>query len=228
MYTNRKHKLLKISAFLLISFCILFILFPSKENQNNIDEIFFKTISIEITDITNSKYYGTGLLYDNSNIITVSHLFPGGSENIKSIKMTNGELDFEFEDIQKINPELDLALISIKNKDFKIDSSLYEKSLNYGDEIRFFGNTNGYGLTYKEGLIAKPVSTMKYQGKERRVFFISNSVNKGESGSPVFNKSNELIGILSFKMNDSLGNEINEFSAIIPVESIMRFLETDN
>ena len=89
----------------------------------------------------------------------------------------------------------------------------------------FFGNTNGFGLSYKTGYITKPESTLKYQGEDRNVFFISNSVNKGESGSPLFNTNHELIGILSFKMRTSVGEEIHEFSAIIPTESINSFMK---
>lgn len=222
MYTNRKLK-----AFIMLTVTLLlpFVLITVFKEEKSIDDLFYKTIYIEIIDKSGVKFYGTGLLYSSSSILTADHLFPEDTSDIKTIKLTNGVSDFNFIDFNKRDKELDLTLINIEESDTEIKSSVNNDKVKYGEEIIFFGNTNGFGLSYKTGYITKPESTLKYQGEDRNVFFISNSVNKGESGSPIFNTNHELIGILSFKMRTSVGEEIHEFSAIIPTESINSFMK---
>ena len=49
-------------------------------------------------------------------------------------------------------------------------------------------------------------------------------INDGNSGGPIFNKNGELLGIISFQLNDSYGEIIQGVSFGLPISTIKAFI----
>lgn len=220
MSINKKH--------LIIAICIIFFSITGckRGNESNLEDIFFRTVTINIESTDNKKYHGTGVIIDNNSILTVAHLFPEEIDSIKSVSVRSADMDIQTPEIEKIDRNIDLALLKVSSiSDYeRIDFS--NENVAYSDNVMFFGNTNGYGLVYREGYVTKHQTMFQYGESERNVFFISNTVNMGDSGSPVFDNDYDFIGILSFKLNSNYGQPIYEFSAVIPVDVVLNFLSS--
>lgn len=217
MYTNKKYLALLLFLLLNTVGCV---------DRNKIDNehIYSHTLSIDIKSHDVDSIYGTGLIISTNTVLTVAHLIPDDLGVGDSISLETDKSKANEAIILKIDQNRDLILLNYNVDTTPVNLLISNQKPVYSDKIKFFGNTNGFGLVYREGYIAKNQTKFIYNKNERNIFFISNSVNGGESGSPLFNENLELIGIVSFKLNNSYGQPINDFSGAIPSDEIMDFL----
>lgn len=225
LYTNKSR--LKNILVTLLSLWIVTIGTKTLEKQEDVDYSYSRTVQITVTYKSGIENYGTGLIYNNKEILTVAHLFPENLDQVDKIEVkTSSHGKLSNIEIDKIDLDVDLACLNYTNeKDaLKVVKFKTNKKPNYGEHIYYFGNPSGYGLAYRQGYISKSESIIEYLDKERNIFFISNNLNKGESGSPIFDENNNFLGIASFKLNDAYGNTIDGFSGIIPISVINNFV----
>lgn len=105
MSINKKH--------LIIAICIIFFSITGckRGNESNLEDIFFRTVTITIESTDNKKYHGTGVIIDNNSILTVAHLFPEEIDSIKSVSVRSADMDIQTPEIEKIDRNIDFGFI---------------------------------------------------------------------------------------------------------------------
>ena len=148
-----------------------------------------------------ANFRATGFLADgNGYIITNAHVV----DNAKNLIVENKKGEQFLAKAVYSNPVTDLAVLKITDTSFKKVSGLpytFSKSTNDLAEPIF---TLGYPreeVVYGEGYLS---AKSGYYG-DTASYQISISVNPGNSGGPVINKSGEVIGIISSKETNADG-----------------------
>jgi len=168
---------------------------------------------------------GTGFcVKDENTILSVAHLFEQYNEIGDCIKgySINGE-EFTLALID-VNHDKDLAILEIINNKMKplILSDSPSKNL---DEVFIIGNTKGYGLSYNKGIISMAKKTLNINGLSKTVVQTNITINHGDSGAPVINKNNQIVGMMSFKLTDGNGQSVDGISFSILLEDIKAFIK---
>ncbi len=153
--------------------------------------------------ILESKFRATGFMIDvnNNYIITNAHVLDEATHTIV-VENNKGE-QYTATSIY-INPETDLAIIQINDKDFDqlspIPYSIRKSNADLGDEIFMLGYPK-QEIVYGEGYVSAK------NGYQMDSVFcqLSTLANEGNSGSPVINKNGELIGVISSREANSEG-----------------------
>ena len=143
---------------------------------------------------------GTGFLIDAKGfIITNAHVLKGNSAIVVNNEGDEFNADIAFIDVKK-----DLAILKIKDEDFKalksLPYSIDKKNIDLGEEIFTLGFPKN-DITYTQGYLSSNTGldgdTSSYQ--------IQMNSNPGNSGGPVFNKNGEIVGVLSSKQTQADG-----------------------
>ena len=159
-------------------------------------EDFFKDYFDQIDPNANKRPLiglGSGFIIDEEGIaVTNNHVIEGADE-IKVI-MGNGN-EFEASVIGK-DPKADIAVIKFDPKDYKLKSVEWgdSDSARVGDWAIAIGNPLGFGNTVTTGIVSAKARDI---GGGPYVKFIQTdaSINRGNSGGPLFNIAGEVIGI---------------------------------
>ena len=145
---------------------------------------------------SNSDSIGTGFFIDSEYIVTCCHVV----ENSLKIYINIPSLDKEKYEVQLISccPCLDIALlktINYKSKYFlELDDSDKAKAT---DKVKAIGYPLGLeNAKYSAGIIS---------GIEEYFFQTDAPINEGNSGGPLINNNNKVIGINSSKVTSSEG-----------------------
>jgi len=169
-----------------------------------------------------NKSYGTGTIISNDGLIlTNRHAIESFDMKDIFIKFNNDENMYNISIINK-SDLYDLALIKvqIKTKCFKSFST----NVNVSDDVYSIGNSYGFGLSYYEGIISSEYKNIINDNKSILALQTNIEIYDGASGGPLFNKKCELLGIMTFRINDR-GNYVNGMSFAIPSKIILEYLE---
>jgi S1-C subfamily serine protease len=143
---------------------------------------------------------GSGFLIDCKGfIVTNAHVVKGNSAIVANNNGDEFNADIVFTDASK-----DIAILKINDEDFKNRKSLpytiSKNNVDLGEEIFTLGFPKT-DITYTQGYLSSNTGlngdTTNYQ--------IQMNANPGNSGGPVFNRSGELVGILSSKQTQADG-----------------------
>lgn len=146
---------------------------------------------------------GTGFIIDPKGfLVTNAHVVEGAKnvaiENNRGIEYT---VKVVYLDLQK-----DIAILKIEDENFKpfssIPYSISKTSIGLAEPIFTLGyprqsNEIVYGQGYLSAITGFKGDTLSYQ--------IDLSANKGNSGSPIFNKDGEIVGILNGRQTNTEG-----------------------
>ena len=148
---------------------------------------------------------GSGFLIDkNGHIVTNHHVI----DNAQEINITIGDNDKKIYKAKVIGKDkkTDLALLKIYTK----DSIPYVKfgdsdKVRVGESVIAIGNAFGFGGTVTSGIISAKGRNLGGHFYEE---FIQTdaSINRGNSGGPMFNMAGEVIGVNSTIVSPSGGN----------------------
>ena len=116
------------------------------------------------------------------------------------------------DEINNINYKLNLDSYDISNDiaflsmDLKLVGGLsiirnYQATI--GESIFTIGNLNNYGLAYAYGKITSGLKTFTNLGSNITYVQTNIEISGGNSGDPVFNEKNNVIGIMSLKLTDN-------------------------
>lgn len=150
-----------------------------------------------------SKFRATGFLIDvNNNLLVTNAHVLNEAKNQLFIEDYNGN-QFVAKSVF-VNAENDLAILQITDKDFKKYSpapfGIKKNVAELGEQIFTLGYPK-QEIVYNEGYVSAKngyqMDTVFYQ--------ISATANEGNSGSPVINKSGDLIGVVSSRETNSDG-----------------------
>ena len=139
-------------------------------------------------------------------------------EGFKKMAIQDNDKNSYLADVVAVNPVLDIALLKVEG-DF---SALPELSLADYDEVKIGQKINvagypfGMPFTVTEGTVSSPKQLMNNS------YYLQTdaAVNPGNSGGPMFNSNNEIIGITVSKFKDA-----DNMGFGIPVASLKNMLE---
>lgn len=144
---------------------------------------------------------GTGFLIDAKGyIITNAHILKNG----KNIVVFNNKGQQFIASIIKIDPKKDIAILKIKDDDYKPLGSLPYSFKKTNTDLAEKIYTLGYPkneIVYNEGYM----SARKGFDGDSLTCQLGIAVNEGNSGGPVLNHNGEVIGLLSAKETEAEG-----------------------
>ena len=201
-----------ISSILITGLCfIIFVILPEK-NSKKIEQLGKEIETIKknqqahvslMNDFktklpTNAKFLtgGSGILIDKKGyLITNAHILKGNG----AIVVNEKGLEFNAIIIYK-NINKDIAILKIQDDDYTLPASLpykiNKKQIQVGEDIFSLSfPRNNPSLVYAKGYI----SAGSGFNNDSITYQISMNAYQGSSGSPIFNKNGELIGILTSK-----------------------------
>lgn len=207
-----------------------------KEPLKNIKEmsasdIYSNSISSVVivrSDIDDEKQScGTGFaISTNGYIVTNAHVITNVSninddqvqfEINDNITITTCE-NFTYDcDLVNVDLKRDLAILKTdQDVKFKILSFGKYDEIKTGERVLTIGNSKGEGMAIIEGLISD---------KERKVgatnkILISIPLNSGNSGGPLINYKNEIIGVTSMGKKDAVA-----MNYAIPITDVLDFID---
>lgn len=194
--------------------------------KNNIDSVV--EVKASASDIGES--YGSGVIYSSdgyliTNAHVVSYTTLGEIKTFETyeIRFAKDE-DYMEAEFVKMDNELDLAILKIKD-DIKYSPISFSKdTYTYGDIVYAIGNTSNYGIGISCGIISVPEVNIIYNEISRKVIQADIDIASGNSGGALLDKKGRLIGITTFRTKD-LSNTVNYgFAYSIPVRIVKEYI----
>ena len=147
------------------------------------------------------KSGGTGFLIDTKGyLVTNAHVIKGATS---IVVQNNKEQEFRAS-VVHVNVEADIAILKIKDEDYKPLNSLPYGIRKSGAELGEQLFTLGYPrneIVYNEGYMSAQTG---FNG-DTISFQIGVSANPGNSGGPVFNRQGEIIGVINTRQEQAQG-----------------------
>ena len=174
-------------------------------------------VKILIYDITGVKCgQGSGFFIAPGKILTNAHVV----EKAYSVEIFSDTESYEQVTILKLLYDVDLALLSVENREEKTLMLENEREILPGERIVTIGNPMGLEKTISDGI----VSAIRYIPGAIQIIQISAPISPGSSGGPLLNLQGRVIGITVATISE--GQNLN---FAIGIETIITFLEkTDN
>lgn len=165
--------------------------------QNNIYQLVFK---VTHAGGSGSCFY----LKDYDLFVTNYHVVKG----FHAVAVHDNDRNPYLAKVVLVNPSLDIALLSVDG-DFSALSSLNlagDNSLSIGGKVCVAGYPYGMPFTVTEGSVSLPKQLV--DGK----YYIQTdaAVNPGNSGGPIFNEKNEVVGVTVSKLSNFCERAIRE------------------
>jgi len=158
-----------------------------------------------MSDIKNSIYKiitadgtGTGFKVENNDFVITNYHVVQGS---KKVAVENHNKDKFIANVVMVNPEVDLAFLEVEGLrnaagEIKLSSDLEVESR---EKIYINGFPFGMPFTVTEGI----VSSINQPMSGRNYIQTDAAVNPGNSGGPMLNSENTLVGITTSKFTDA-------------------------
>ena len=230
MKINKKRIILYI--ILVIACCIIsslttIIVYKSLKEKdiNYYDLNISKVVEVASYDDLNNKSYGTGWFIDKNMVVTnyhvISNLVNGSREQFDNIEIRFYDaLDYESVLLLKFSEEKDIAILKYQGSHnhmyFETQENIYTSQKCYS-----IGNFSNYGLSFKEGCISKTFVNLNYNNVYSNYIQTTINIGHGDSGAPLFNDKNEIIGMITFRTKGLNGNVEQGFAYAIPISYIL-------
>ena len=194
--------------------------------KNNIDSV----VEVKATTSDVGESYGSGVIYSRdgyliTNAHVVSYTTLGEIKTFETYEIRFAK-DEEYKEAEfvKMDNELDLAVLKIKD-DIKYSPISFSKdTYTYGDNVYAIGNTSNYGIGISQGIISVPEVNIIYNEISRKVIQADIDIASGNSGGALLDKKGKLIGITTFRTKD-LSNNVNYgFAYSIPVRIVKEYI----
>lgn len=179
--------------------------------------------------------YGTGFVVDDRGyVLTNAHVV---TTSIDRFVYEANEISANFNrseekyllDIVAYDIEKDLAVLKFKRSDLALTAVTIGNSevLTYGTTIYALGNAEGYGIAMTKGIISVPMRKFKDSQTQiiSEVIQFDAAVNNGSSGGPLINIDGEVVGIISFKIQQK-DTKIEGIGFAIPSKIFINYFHT--
>lgn len=167
------------------------------------------------TTQTSAQGFGSGVLVGKRNnyILTAAHVVANASKI--QVEFTDGSILSATN--RRLDKTADVALIELERPVTKFPAAKIGDSdkVRVGEDIFIIGNPLGLSFSVSKGIISGKHSEEHntIEGKTQEFFQTDASINKGNSGGPMFNMQGEVIGIVSSILSFSGGFEGLGFAA---------------
>lgn len=182
-----------------------------KESDGTCD---FEKINEAVISIKTETGHGSGFIINtNGYALTNYHVVKGVNKVTAYLK---GGKPFEAT-VVKTLPKQDLAIIKLPGTEYDCIPLNSKNDMGVGSEVYAFGSP--VSLELSNSISRGIVSGIRYiKDKKLTLLQIDNSINGGNSGGPLVNKSGEVIGVVSAKIigdnTEGLGFAISVSNAI--------------
>lgn len=167
--------------------------------------------AVVVVESENSK--GTGFSISNDGFILTNYHVIENKHDIVVAFSDNGLFEAE---ILNTYPSIDLALLKVKGEDLPY-LTLSESSLDGEEEIQFIGNPLQFNGIANEGHI---IGFTTLEDWKEEVVMIKAPVYRGNSGSPVFNHTGEVIGVIFATLNHESHGKVGLF---VPIQLFYQY-----
>lgn len=157
---------------------------------------------------------GTGFIIQGGYIVTNAHVVEGDykSDIVVSFDPSIDDMKYKAK-LLAIDEDKDIAILSFGGlmKDRIAKYEHFELELNetrFGDFVYTIGNSQGYGLRYSEGHIGSPRANAKHRSITD-VICVDLDMQHGNSGGPLIDCNNRVVGITSFGITGHGVDELN-------------------
>lgn len=172
---------------------ILNVLLPNAPSLSQLFKELQKSVSfVRLSSGNSSNVSGSAFFVDGDGLsVSNYHVFDGMKQGL--IESWNGK-EYRISDILQSNDSMDWIIFKIDNNGDSFVPVQFAKELpEVGDKCYAIGNPLQLKLTLSDGII----SAIRDNGK---IFQVTNQIEHGSSGGPLFNKWGELIGITTAKL----------------------------
>jgi serine protease Do len=216
----RKRLLLYIIIIIFVMLCSC-----NKEKQDkHIADALESVVEISVYESDETISVGTGVCVDDGEkILFAAHIFDYETINDYVIKCETIDGICYILSVIKVDKEKDLALLQIDggklNPIVMSDTEAY-----WADDVFVIGNSCGLGLNVSKASVSCPLKRITINCAVFEMMQINITVNEGDSGGPVLNSDNELVGLISFKLKDYTGTSVSDMSYSILLSDIKVFM----
>lgn len=148
-----------------------------------------------------SAILGTGFLVTASGVFVTNYHVIGGIYPAQ-VRLANGDV-YDSISVVDTDERKDIAVLKVKGFDLPFVPLGNSDSVKIGQEVVVIGNPRGLEGTVTDGL----VSAVRDTGAGYKVFQISAPISPGSSGSPVFEKTGQVVGVATATIKD--GQNLN-------------------
>lgn len=181
-----------------------------------------KVVELRCSNNDGNYIYGTGFtVYEAGYILTNKHVI---MSNEKTLYLTIeyrfiNDMNFKEINVFRVSEFEDLALLKSEQivNDF---FDLKENDIDVGMDIYNISNSAGLGLEFHKGIVTSKNKVIIQNGLNINYYTTDINVNPGCSGSPIFNKKGNLLGIISMRYYSN-GNLILDSGYFIPINTII-------
>jgi len=168
-----------------------------------------------------SKFTGSGAVIKDNQILTSAHVV--SSAKFIEVKKENDPNKY-IANVKFISHQADLAILEVKDKSFfkNIKPLKLSENIKVRDAVTVLGYPMGGNTISTTSGIVSRIEYRKYVWSQFSLLAIQidAAINSGNSGGPVINKDNELVGIAMMKINKS-----SNIGYIVPSLVVNTFLE---
>lgn len=223
--------ILSIVCICLSAFCFSEIYFDSSLTAEQIFHKNYKSIVESKCSSVNGDSYGTGILVKEGAILTNYHVCSytllGEDYNYEEISYRfSSDSEYFTASVMASDSDLDLALLTIDREGLTNFVNIDISDLQYGEKCFSIGNANNLGISISEGIISIPSISITYDNISQTYIQSNTDIYPGSSGGGLFNDKGNLIGITSFRLNDSSSDPIYSYGYSIPAERVEEFIES--
>ncbi len=156
---------------------------------------------------------GTGFILEKGRVLTAAHVVKAAKKQL-IIRYSNGTTEKVKVERCRVSKKYDLAEIPVKKDKARVKLEL--SSIHYiGKRIYTSGYPDNWGVLWvTTGIVSSDVVSFP---KLKKVFFSDIDAIRGSSGSPVFDYTDKLIGIVSSKYLC--------VTAVVSTEALKEFLD---
>lgn len=162
---------------------------------------------------------GTGFFISPEGYIATNHHVIEGAHSI--VARTHGEAKYRIDAILADDEENDLAILRAEKGNYVPLALGHSSQVEVGDRVVVLGNPLGLDFTLSEGIVSAIRGRDELKDPAMPHVQISAPISHGSSGSPVVNRSGEVVGIVA---SGFLGSQNLNFA--VPVDLLRGLLKT--
>jgi serine protease Do len=184
------------------------------------DVIYIDPFNPHINEKKN-KSIGTGIIIDNNlHVLTCAHVV---DRSIKILISNNGKEKYEAK-LESICYDKDIAILKIIDDNFKINE--VDIKLGNSDDIELQNAI--YAIGYPLGQETIKITKGIVSGFHGSYIQIDAAINNGNSGGPLINTENEIIGINTLKISSNVADNIGFATPINNLKIILEDMINSN